>query len=389
MSDHSSRLDLPLLLPAQAQKHVTHNEALRLLDGLVQLVVQNIHAETPPSGPTVGLAYAIGSSPNGIWAGHALQLAIWQGEGWLYLTPDPGWRLWDLNSAQMWVWSGTNWQSLPCYRTPQIGINSSADSDNRLTVAAQASLFNHEGQGHQLKVNKARSSDTASFVLQNAFSGRAEIGLAGSDDLSVKLSANGSQWDEALVLSAANGPRLRLRQSASTGDLLQGEAGGAVQFRLSANGNGHCTGSWQAGGADYAEFFEWADGNPDDEDRRGLSVVLDGDKIRPARDQEIPIGVISATPALLGDADLAEWPGKYQRDAFGARLYHSTPSGEKEPRLSAVFDPTQTYIPRSARSEWAIVGLLGKLVLRAGQPTDPRWRYLSPHGDGLERWLVR
>ncbi|XHE57044.1 hypothetical protein L0Z66_19950 (plasmid) [Phaeobacter sp. BS34] len=45
-------------------------------------------------------------------------------------------------------------------------------------------------------------------------------------------------------------------------------------FRLSQTGNGYCDGAWTGGGADYAEFFEWEDGNPDGEDRRGVSVVM-------------------------------------------------------------------------------------------------------------------
>ena len=55
MSDLSPNLALPLLLPAQAQKHVTHNEALALLDLLVQLRVQRFDARTPPEAPGDGL----------------------------------------------------------------------------------------------------------------------------------------------------------------------------------------------------------------------------------------------------------------------------------------------------------------------------------------------
>ena len=98
--------------------------------------------------------------------------------------------------------------------------------------------------------------------------------------------------------------------------------GGAdTEFRFAGDGNGFCDGSWTGGGADYAEFFEWADGNPAGEDRRGLSVVLDGDKIRQAQDGEQPIGVISANPSVIGDGDIDRWKGKYLRDDFGAFLW--------------------------------------------------------------------
>ena len=66
---------------------MTHNEALQLLDALVQLRVSAFEAETPPLTPSPGEAYALGALPTGAWAGQAGQagqLAIWQGEGWLF-----------------------------------------------------------------------------------------------------------------------------------------------------------------------------------------------------------------------------------------------------------------------------------------------------------------
>lgn len=93
------------------------------------------------------------------------------------------------------------------------------------------------------------------------------------------------------------------------------------EFSLRGDGNAFADGSWTGGGADYAEFFEWADGNPAGEDRRGLSVVLDGDKIRPALSGEQPIGVISANPSVVGDGDIDRWKGKYMRDDFGAYIW--------------------------------------------------------------------
>lgn len=385
MTDLSPRLDLPYLLPAQAQKHVTHNEALRRLDGLVQLVVEETEASTPPADPTEGAAYALGATPLADWAGQAYQIAIFQGAeaggGWLFLPPQPGWQAWDLASAQMRIWDGSNWAALPCHATPQIGINTPADATNRLAVAADASLFTHAGGGHQMVLNKAGASDTASLLMQSGFSGRAEIGLTGNDALSLKLSPDGSNFSDALVLdsASASAPRARLSRPDAAGDLLLAEVAGTPQIRLTATGDGMAAGSWQSAGADYAEFFEWSDGNPTGEDRRGISVVLVGEKIRPAQTGETPIGVISSAPALIGDTDLGEWPGKYLRDGFGR------PTGT----LAPDFDPNQTYIPRKERPEWAMVGLLGKLTLRAGQPTDARWTRLQILEDELERWLVR
>ena len=47
-------LKLPLLVAEQAQKHVTHNEALRALDAMVQLAVKDRDLATPPGAPSDG-----------------------------------------------------------------------------------------------------------------------------------------------------------------------------------------------------------------------------------------------------------------------------------------------------------------------------------------------
>lgn len=98
-------------------------------------------------------------------------------------------------------------------------------------------------------------------------------------------------------------------------------SGGDAEFVLRNNGQAYADQSWNGGGADYAEYFEWLDGNPNDEDRRGLSVVLVGDKIRPAFPSETNIiGVISANPSVVGDAAWNFWKGKYLLDDYGTYI---------------------------------------------------------------------
>lgn len=118
-------------------------------------------------------------------------------------------------------------------------------------------------------------------------------------------------------------------------------------------------GTYSTMGADYAEFFEWADGNPDGEDRRGMLVALDGDKLIPAHGDDI-IGIVSAAPSVVGNAYELHWRGKYATDVYGNII--TTPGGE--PLISPEFDPAREYIPRSQRPEWAAVGLVGQLVVR-------------------------
>ena len=73
---------------------------------------------------------------------------------------------------------------------------------NRLAVSAPATLLTHAGNGHQLKLNKAASGDTASLLYQTNWSGRAEMGLTGDDHFRLKVSADGAAWTDALTVDA-------------------------------------------------------------------------------------------------------------------------------------------------------------------------------------------
>lgn len=205
MPDTTPNLDLPFLLPAQAQKHVTHNEALERLDLIVQLTLQRFDAESPPAAPPEGRIWALGPAPGGDWAGQAGKLATFLGGAWTFLDPREGWRAWGLAEAQLRVWRGTAWEQPPLDDLPGVGIGTTHDGTNRLAVVSPATLFSHAGAGHQVKVNKAAAGDTASLLFQDGWSGRAEMGLAGSDDFSVKVSADGGAWTEALRIARASG----------------------------------------------------------------------------------------------------------------------------------------------------------------------------------------
>lgn len=206
MSDISPRLDLPLLLPAQAQKHVTHNEALDRLDILVQMVVERFGAETPPDTPAEGQVWALGSAPTGVWAGHGLALASWRNGAWVFATPAAGWRVWGRDEDSFRLFSGPDWISIPrpadLQNLDRIGINATADSTNRLTVSANSILLSHDGADHRVKINKAAATDTASLLFQSDWSGRAELGLTGSDAFSIKVSGDGSGFITALTTTS-------------------------------------------------------------------------------------------------------------------------------------------------------------------------------------------
>ncbi|WP_373049927.1 DUF2793 domain-containing protein [Thalassovita aquimarina] len=102
----------------------------------------------------------------------------------------------------MRVYSEGNWVT-QFQNLGGLGIGSVSDPTNRLSVAAEASLFSHEGNDHRIKVNKAGTADTAALLFQSNWTGHAEMGLAGDTRFSVKVSADGSAWQEALAIDPA------------------------------------------------------------------------------------------------------------------------------------------------------------------------------------------
>ncbi len=203
--DTSPILGLPYILPAQAQKHVTHNESIRMLDRLVQLTVISRAIAMPPASPAAGDCYVVAAPAAGEWAGQEAAIAVWDGAGWSFTPPQAGWRAYALDEAAGITFDGTNWgDSVTLQNLAGLGINTASDATNPLAVAGDATLLSHDGAGHQLKINKATSPDTASLLYQSNWSGRAEMGLAGDDRFRIKVSADGSSFDTALSFDPAS-----------------------------------------------------------------------------------------------------------------------------------------------------------------------------------------
>ena len=208
-------------------------------------------------------------------------------------------------------------------------------------------------------------------------------------------------------------------------------------------------------GADYAEYFEWSDGNTNNEDRAGYTVVLkNGNKIGIATAGDSPssiIGVISGSPAIVGDGQDLSWQGKWLKDEFGREIttdvqylvwnrgYEKDENGNKVPvaqpnpndqmsmqdsdqqievgsKLDTAiaegdvpqfaidnniimtgqrrvknpdYNPDAIYVSREFRPEWSPVGLVGKLIVRKGQVMGERWIKMKDINEQLEQWLVR
>jgi len=222
--DTTPNLALPYILAAQAQKHVTHNEAIRALDAIVQAGVLDRDLPAPPASPAEGDRYIVAGGASGVWTGRAGQIAAWQDGAWMFYEPRPGWLAWVIDEDLLIVWSGAAWQPVETAAsvnpTPLVGVNTTADTTNRLAVSSPNTLLTHEGSGHQLKVNKATAANTASLLFQTGYSGRAEMGTTGDDDFHVKVSSDGSTWNDALSVDRSSGNTAVHRILRWAGDLM-------------------------------------------------------------------------------------------------------------------------------------------------------------------------
>ena len=265
----------------------------------------------------------------------------------------------------------------------------------------------------------------------------------------------------AYPTSGSQYTRIDARTTDNTDQVFKVDTGGGVVIKFQSNGDGRFDGGADIGAAsDYAEYFEWLDGNTSSADRRGMTVVMDGEKIRPATDSDDTskiIGVVSAKPAVVGDSAWSEWQLAHLKDAYGSwvtedkeylvwnkfgtftdkdgvkktnpqpnindynrdadyqvlvseieaeKAKGNVPQAAIDQNLRVTkpsriynpdYDKTRTYVPRSERKEWDAIGLMGKLVVRRGQPVGTNWILMKsnvgtdPNDSNiiLDKYLVR
>lgn len=224
MPDHSNLLTLPFIQPSQAQKHVTFNEAIQRLDALVQLVVLDSDQISPPADPEPGDRHIVAEGATGHWSGWDQKIAMWDGTAWQEFTPLPGWRAEVLALGATAIFGDNGWvtEQVEFDNLTGLGVGTESDATNRLAVSSPATLLGHAGAGHQVKVNKATPSDTASLLFQTQWSGRAEMGLSGNDNWSIKISPDGSNWTEALTIASDTGQVGGAAVQTSLHDVSQG-----------------------------------------------------------------------------------------------------------------------------------------------------------------------
>jgi hypothetical protein len=185
MTDITPNLALPELIASQAQKHVTVNEALGVLDALVQLAVLDRDLAAPPVSPADGERWLVAAGASGDWSGHDGAIAAWQNGAWTLHAPRAGWTCYVADEAALLVYDGAAWQPAAGSALQNLGL---------LGIGTL-----------RYKLSKEDSAKTLSFLFQDNYSGRAEFGLTGDDDFHIKVSPDGVNWVEAVRIDRVAG----------------------------------------------------------------------------------------------------------------------------------------------------------------------------------------
>ncbi|MCF6292302.1 MAG: DUF2793 domain-containing protein [Robiginitomaculum sp.] len=174
-------LDLTYLVEAQAQKHVTVNQAIRSLDALVQLNVVERGLLTPPTTPVNGTSYLIGTAATEDWVNQDQNVASYQDGAWEFHTPKNGWIAWVLSEGILCVFNGSAWTDLP------------------------NAMFAAQPAGYLQRLSRTSDNDDAAINYQTGFQTHALAGLLGDTNYTVKVSPDGILFTDAIVVENTTG----------------------------------------------------------------------------------------------------------------------------------------------------------------------------------------
>ena len=137
------RLGLPLLAVAQAQKEVTHNEALVVLDALVHAAVEAGPIAAPPATPAEGQCWIVGPAATGEWSGQEGAIALWTAGGWRFVAPRDGMQAVRLIDRERLRYDGGEWTPPETIAAPSGGAV--IDVEARATLAALVLAMEAQG----------------------------------------------------------------------------------------------------------------------------------------------------------------------------------------------------------------------------------------------------
>ena len=212
----TANLGLPCIEGSQAQKHVTHNDALRILDTLVQLAVLDRDLAAPPGSPAEGERWIVKVRRDRRLGRARQRVAAWQDGGWQFITPQTGWVAFVVDEGTLLAWNGAAWGDFfstvtSLQNLALLGVGTTADATNPFSAKLNNALLVGQDRGRRrrrrsaLQAQQGSAAKTLSLLFQDNYSGRAEIGLTGDDDFHFKVSPDGSTWYEGITIGRATG----------------------------------------------------------------------------------------------------------------------------------------------------------------------------------------
>ena len=212
MFEHSPRLTLPYIQPAQAQKHVTHNQAIRQIDGLIHMSVVSDALSTPPTEQAESKCYLVPPNAQDDWQGWAHHVAIWQDAAWMFLTPKTGWRLFVSNQKKLMVYLRSAWVILadanPHHSLEALSIHATTTETQRLAVQSHTILWTSISQSDDAAsgvihiLNKNAESQDNGLVFQNNYKPHLSMGCFGSNDFKISRIDEAGAHQDSLTLDS-------------------------------------------------------------------------------------------------------------------------------------------------------------------------------------------
>jgi hypothetical protein len=217
-------LALPLIAAAQAQKHVTHNEALAAIDVLLQCAVRDKDLAVPPAAPPEGVRYIVAAAPSGSWAGQEGNIAAWRDGAWAFYAPKPGFIAFVVDEGLLYFYAASGWMPLTSalgaiQNLSLLGLGTTADAANPLSAKLNKALWaaksTAEGGTGDLRYtfNKDTAGNVLSLLFQTGWAARAELGLIGHDDLVLRVTPDGASAYAALRANRDLHGRLSLKEA--------------------------------------------------------------------------------------------------------------------------------------------------------------------------------
>lgn len=186
--NETSNLGLPLVQPAQAQKHVTVNEGLVRLDGLTHLTLVSVNQTVPPLGAEDGVSYGVPNGAVNEWDGHAGEVAIFSNGGWVFVTPQAGWRAWIADASTSALHNGSGW----------------VEGAMSLSAAGAASLFRVVEFDHVLGAGATSTTtvEIPQYAMVFAVTGRIKTAFSGTlTNWDLGVSGSGNRYGSGLGLA--------------------------------------------------------------------------------------------------------------------------------------------------------------------------------------------